>query len=678
VAAKTCYQCGHRFKRKPLPASFKIAVAVVGVSIVVLGAAAAIVPSLTDSTKALSGPASRLAAGPKSDGDAREAKTEFDNAVLNFLKQNGTLPAAQLTKKLQSALAGPAFEVHVFDLPRGIQVVEVDANLQAMDYLILKNGSNVKVATVTGMEVFESAKIIAQNAAPTLVLLGHTAGQSAHKPLIKVFSLLPDDADDQSAKLVPQIRADGTAAFAKDGPDINLEYSLLSRGQNEHVFAQAATLPAGLPDENIRSSMVWTNGKYELKPSLGAGQLSILYAVAKVLAGTPAGTYSNLLGPAGSQLTANAGDNAPDFTIAAVPNAQPAPGSRRNRNRIRSNPAAVSYVLQGKTSYQVDLGRGEKSGAWNLAGVKKQDGASVAAATATQPTNVTTNGQGQTGQAAGNVNGVVNGGATGNAPSTSDLSNNVRTGTTSGAGSDHAKIVEVTSTAPSKESKSQNQPQPKSSKRPDKITMVPGTAPAPSKSTNVKPDVSPPAPSPKANSSFDWTQREQSTTNESNTPATQIQAPANESHEPAKSSEQPVGIGATVSDKIDAQTVRMRSGPGPNFRQVSTVPRGAKIKVIGKTSGWYKVRVNGQDGYVYGGFLDYSTPDAYNTLTVQKTQRLTDDHNRPLGDAKPGDRMVVLGNTKDGKVRVQLSSGKTAIMNKDAENIQSDQPQFVP
>src|SRR5277367_6817061 len=142
VAAKTCYQCGHRFKRKPLPMSFKITAAVVAVSIVVLGAAAAIVPSLTDSSKTLAGPAARLAAGPKNEADARDAKNQFDNAVQNFLKQNGTLPAAQLTKKLQVALAGPAFEVHIFELPRGLAVVEIDANLQAIVYLLLKNGSN--------------------------------------------------------------------------------------------------------------------------------------------------------------------------------------------------------------------------------------------------------------------------------------------------------------------------------------------------------------------------------------------------------------------------------------------------------------------------------------------------------------------------------------------------------
>jgi hypothetical protein len=146
-------------------------------------------------------------------------------------------------------------------------------------------------------------------------------------------------------------------------------------------------------------------------------------------------------------------------------------------------------------------------------------------------------------------------------------------------------------------------------------------------------------------------------------------------------SESAVGIGASVSDKIEVSQVRMRSGPGANYAQISTLARGAKIKVIGKTSGWYKVRVNGKDGYVYGGFIDYKTPDAYETLTVQKAGQLTDDHSNKVYKSTPGERLVVLGGSKDGKVRVQLSSGRTAYINKESveqKDEKDETPQFVP
>jgi uncharacterized protein YgiM (DUF1202 family) len=111
------------------------------------------------------------------------------------------------------------------------------------------------------------------------------------------------------------------------------------------------------------------------------------------------------------------------------------------------------------------------------------------------------------------------------------------------------------------------------------------------------------------------------------------------------------------------------------------IARGAKIKVIGKKGGWYKVRANGKDGYVYGGFVDYKTPDAYETLTVQKAGQLTDDHSNKVYASKPGERLVVLGGSKDGKVRVQLSSGQTAYINKESvekKDEKEETPQFVP
>ena len=194
VAAKACYSCGHKFKRKPLPISLKIGFAVVGLIIIAWGAIAALLPSFTDPKNSLARIAKKVAEGPKSEADAKSTKIEFDESVRNFLKQNGTLPSAELSKNLQQALADSAFEVHVFDLPRGLTVVEIDTILQASDYLILKTGSNIKVNAVPGMEVFDMAKIITEPA-PVVVMLGHTGGQGAHRPLVKVFSLLPDDAN---------------------------------------------------------------------------------------------------------------------------------------------------------------------------------------------------------------------------------------------------------------------------------------------------------------------------------------------------------------------------------------------------------------------------------------------------------------------------------------------------
>ena len=216
VAAKACRSCGHKFQAKPVPKSLMIGAAVCGGIILIGGIVAAVAPTLSDPSRALSRVAKKVAAGSSDANESKKSTAELDEAIKNFLKTNGTLPTPELAKKLQDGLSESAFEVHTFDLPRGLTVVEVDTMLQATDYLLLKNGANVKVTALPGMEVFDSGKIITDSSAPVLVMLGHTAGQGVHKPLIRAYALLPDDTVDQTSKTVPELKADGMAAFAKN------------------------------------------------------------------------------------------------------------------------------------------------------------------------------------------------------------------------------------------------------------------------------------------------------------------------------------------------------------------------------------------------------------------------------------------------------------------------------
>jgi hypothetical protein len=636
----------------------KVGAAVVVLLVIVVGAMSAILPSLTDPKNALARVAKKVAAGPKGEAEVKDAKNEFDEAVRNFLKQNGTQSSQQLSKSLQDALNDGAFEVHVFDLPRGLTVVEIDTILQASDYLMLKKDKNVKVSSVNGMEVFDGAKIVGEQAAPVLVLLGHTGGQTAHRPLIKVFSLMPDDVEDQSMKSVPDIKAEGTVAFAKNDHDVNIEYSLFSQGVNEHVFSQNTKLTNVLPDETVRGTLKFVNGHYEPQMNgLGGSPLSILYAAAKTLSGTSSPQYDKVLGKFAPTLAVKDG-TAQEFTITpmatSVPSAAPQRGSRRQRAKAAPS-AAITYNMQGKTlAYNIDLLR-NGPGDWAIVDVKKTD----------------LNAQPQPGTVA-------------QQPAT-----------------DTTATTETTSTTTGTETKVENSQAPKAD---DKIiTATPkitpettsltdtGKKPAktadaqPTKTASATPPQTPPATNDKtekakaqAQEALSMIQQSKNNKTDTKTPAT-TEPEKTEPEQPKTNSQQVVGEGASISDKIEVAQIKLRSGPGTGYKQVSTLPRGAKIKVIGKTSGWYKVRVNGKDGYVYGGFVDYKTPDAYETLTVQKAGTLTDEHAQPVGESKPGERLVVLGGSKDGKVRVQLSSGKTAYVNKESVDQQKDDtPQFVP
>jgi hypothetical protein len=667
VAAKACYSCGHKFKRKPLPISLKIAFAVTGLIIVAWGAIAAILPSFTDPKNALARIAKKVAEGPKSESEANSVKNEFDEAVRNFLKQNGTQPPAQLSKTLQQALADSAFEVHVFELPRGLEVVEIDTILQASDYLILKTSSNIEVSAVPGMEVFDAAKIITEGAAPSLVMIGHTGGQGTHRPLIKVFALLPDHVIDQTAKSVPELKTEGTATFARNGRNVNIDYSVVAVGQGDKSFSPALKLPQGLSDETIHGSLKWVDGHYQ--PQLsggGTGQISLLYAAARLLSGAPAAQYSKALGQIATDLATTGSDAVPQectISLGQAPAAAPAPERRHHRSQPAA-PSPTFYILQGKT-LSCGLALDRSSGQWTIiSAMKKPTQAQPALAQGTTDPNAMT-----------------------------------------------ATTTTATSTTPDGlvESKSPD----------DKIVTAKGSAPGMTEPTTSPTDVKSTSTATAATSSTkDTKSGAQTTASTSETveqakkvldkiSMVQSKGSATESEPPKKGadkttepdadktasdtskdkkgdkgkSESAVGISASVSDKIEVSAVRMRSGPGSRYAPITTIARGTKIKVIGKTSGWYKVRVNGKDGYVYGGFIDYKTPDAYETLTVEKAGQLTDDHSNKVYASKPGERLVVLGGSKDGKVRVQLSSGQTAYINKESvekKDEKEETPQFVP
>ena len=457
---------------------------------------------------------------------------------------------------------------------------------------------------------------------------------------------------DQTAKSVPELKTEGSASFAKNGRDVNIDYSVLSVGIGDHAFSPAVKLPAGLNDETIHGILKWVNGHYE--PQLtgsGSGQISLLYAAAKLMCGAPPAIYQRALGQVATDLATVGSDAVPqEFTIAAgTPSTVVAPStgksSRHHRNQTAVAPSAVvAYVLQGKTLVcNIDLARAG-NGYWAIAGAKKaaSTGQVASSTPATAP----------------GVTAAANSPITDSTATTTDIKSAddkiVTAASKPGTTAEAVTASDTKTTAASKTTTAATAPTSetveKAQKVLDKISMVQSNSKTELESTGKTPANAEP---------------EQKTLKEAK-------------DEPKAKSENAVGIGASVSDKIEVSTINMRSGPASNYKKVTTLKRGDKIKVIGKTSGWYKVRVNGKDGYVYGGFVDYKTPDAYETLTVQKAGQLTDDHSKNIGETKTGERLVVLGGSKDGKVRVQLSSGQTAYINKDAVEQKDDTPQFVP
>jgi uncharacterized protein YgiM (DUF1202 family) len=124
--------------------------------------------------------------------------------------------------------------------------------------------------------------------------------------------------------------------------------------------------------------------------------------------------------------------------------------------------------------------------------------------------------------------------------------------------------------------------------------------------------------------------------------------------------------------------VKLRNGPGTDFKSVADLDPSTPLEVLGKKDSWYKVKAGSKEGYVYGGLLDYKKPDAYNTATIKKDKPVKDANNKAVATAKSGDRLVILGGLENNKYKVQLSNGKVGFVDKDALDVKVDAPQLVP
>ncbi|MBX9696427.1 MAG: hypothetical protein K2Z81_28830, partial [Cyanobacteria bacterium] len=221
VAANKCKFCGRRFKKKGTALPIK-AIAAVVVIVIVGVLVAAIMPLFKSGAPELNTLGDRMAQGPKSAEEAQTMKAQLDECLMEFLKKHGSLPSADLLTKLQSQLPTSTFEVLVFDLPRQTKLVEVDCVLQPSGYLIVNGKAGPKPFRLSGLSVFDEARLISEKTGDHLILLGHTTGGGPSSPQLKVLSLAPDNTiTDKTDTLSPRVSGEGTAQFdGKKSTDI--------------------------------------------------------------------------------------------------------------------------------------------------------------------------------------------------------------------------------------------------------------------------------------------------------------------------------------------------------------------------------------------------------------------------------------------------------------------------
>ncbi|MFA7337678.1 MAG: SH3 domain-containing protein [Candidatus Obscuribacterales bacterium] len=622
--------------RKNSPNLIKFAViGAAGIAVLGLGVASvSLVSSLFDSDGNLQKISRRVAQGPKSKEDADHLKSELENSVKRFLEKNAALSSVEIRDKLQKIFPTSAYEIHVFDLPSALKLVEVDTVLQSCNYLI----SGKEVAVLRKFDVFDDAKIVTRPSGDTLVLLGHQNAQAGRKPQVKVIELTSAGIKERTDKAVPFFTGEGAAKFAANGQDIDMELALSSRAGEEELFTPSSLRALGLPDEQLKLKLIYKDGNYELLDDNGRGQMAALRAVAFTVADrAQKGRFRKYLTNAVAESIAGIGALKvcpPLFEVkrkgktvrvaAASPSVSPVPtesdhSSRRSSRRRRREAARLARQA---ASSQGNFSQGSSSQGSSYFMGNAEDAFEL----------VLARGSGGVYQTA-----------------------QLRRVKVQGHGADDS--VSVASTYENK-----------TSSLVDKLLSSPDSnADSNSGSNSV------------SNSSSNSGSEKNSSATADVAP---LAVPNNKVIEKTAASKvvekEAVAEKGTVSSTLTSDTVKVRRGAGTNYRTVAEISRGADVEIIGKQEGWYKVRIKGKEGFIYAGFINCKTGDAYTTATVKSGKSVTDARNRTV-NLQAGDRLVVLGGINNNKYKVQLANGRTGFVDKDALDVGGESPPaFVP
>jgi|GEM_PF-531848 len=641
-----------RTKSKAFPSLFKLPKpALIGaagvVALIGLGALAFTIPAMFDSEGNLAKIAKRVAAGPKNGSDAEHIKSELESTTKAFLEKNAKLSTSELQEKLQKIFPNSVFEIRVFDLPHNLRLVEIDTMILPTDYLM----SGKHASVMRNFEVYDNAKVVSDGTGENITLLGHRNAQAGHKPQVGVYALLPDGIADRTQESVPALSGDGNAAFATNGKDINLDLSLMSKASEEKLFTIETLAKGTVTDETVKSRLTFKGGKYELSEEAGKSPMACLRAAAFVLADSSAkDRFKKYFGSGTMSGIASIGKlkvSPPLFTLrklsggpvvatnnaaAAAPSANSDDDewewytSRHGHRRKRHKHNYHRHSNNGGSSSRSSGGGG---GTLTYLLNNAQDAFEVALSRADGRYYVSNIRRVKASTEGGDV--VVQAAPQDNVLKAAD---NLLKDKVVVKEADLAKITAENNSANATADKD------KRDKDKAKIAM---TTPA----------------SPDSGRDADETDSHK-----------QITPKVTEKKADAES--------GTISTSLTTPTIKVRRGASTGYRSVGELKRGADIQIIGKKDGWYKVQLDGREGYVYGGFVDCKTSDAYTTATVRRGKSVKDRHGSTIGEAQSGDRLVVVGPVTNDKYQVQLSSGRTGFLDKDAIDVTSDAPQFVP
>ncbi|MBX9670698.1 MAG: SH3 domain-containing protein [Candidatus Obscuribacterales bacterium] len=637
VASRNCKFCGQKFKNKGPQIPLK-ALAAVGVAGVVVCAASALGSVFTRPDPKLRPVAERMAAGPKSAEDAQLMRVQLDTAVLKYLEQFGNISSPDLLTKLQSELPSSAFEVLVFDLPNKIKLVEVDCVLQPSDYLIVPSKDGHKVSRLAGLGVFDASRLLDAAPEQLLVLLGHTTGDGPRQPQLKALAILPSgEVSDRTDKVLPVIKGSGSANFIGTTSDIKVDRMLVSAAKDQKLFC--GSIP--FKDEQFITNLSWKNGRYTGGGSLGTGEFGALYAVASSLVDpTDADDYKQYL----SVDVRDGIKGLEEKPVVAPGNfkiGKPSKETSKRRRKSDSDTSKTYILVSGKRAFEVSLA---KSGRWSVTGFKETSApAQIAEA---EPEGSTA--AAQPGEEVSKHESVEKADSKIVVKSTDETT----------------KLASTDSKRERRDREAKREAELEARKAEEREERI---AADKREKTEKAERI--------AEEKREKSQRAERIAEERRERAEKAERVASEKREKSERSsrrqnEQSGGSGTIVTET--SSRVTMRSGPGRRNKTIFDVSRGEPVRILGEDNGWYKISVNGREGWIYGSYVNKGKlSKSTEVASKEKSEKSTSSKR---SDKREQTTVASVTKSKSSKNRTQISSSKSH----EGVAIHHDEPDFVP
>ncbi len=142
------------------------------------------------------------------------------------------------------------------------------------------------------------------------------------------------------------------------------------------------------------------------------------------------------------------------------------------------------------------------------------------------------------------------------------------------------------------------------------------------------------------------------------------------------------GFDASFARDLKAN-IKLRSGPGIDYQSIYEVKPNKPISIIGKENGWYRVKVDDKEGFIYAGLVANQKNNAYRSTLIKQNCTVKDDEQHSITSISRGDHLILLGDLQNNRYKVMLSDGKIGYIKREAIDgsprpVRESPPPFVP